>query len=105
VQSFPEPALRTQIASNGPYPGWRQDGREIIYYGDDDTIWSIRVDRSGAELHFNVPERLFTVPRSANFSAPLNPLAISGDGSRIFLIEDIPQTESNVIHVAMGLVR
>ena len=57
VQPFSGFGLRKQI-SNGRYPMWRRDGKEIVYY-DQDRIWSVRVDTAGGELRAAAPEPLF----------------------------------------------
>ena len=104
VQPFPGPGLRRQISSHGGYPVWRKDGKEIIFY-DQNQIWSIRVDSVGAELRFSAPQTLFPVRPPAGLVAPLTPLAITRDGSRIFFPQDIEQPDTNMIHIMTGWLR
>jgi eukaryotic-like serine/threonine-protein kinase len=103
VQPFPGPGRRRQIASDGAFPEWRGDGREIVYIGDG-GVWSIAVDAMGNDLRFGTPQRLF----SASLRGPGGPgvparrLAVSRDGSRFFFPLRVEQPEANVIHVRTG---
>jgi hypothetical protein len=103
VQPFPGPGRRRQIASDGAFPEWRGDGREIVYIGDD-GIWSIAVDAIGDDLRFGTPRRLFSAtlrgPGGPTF--PARRLAVSRDGSRFFFPLRLQQPEANVIHVRTG---
>jgi eukaryotic-like serine/threonine-protein kinase len=103
VQPFPGPGLRRQISSTGQYPVWRQDGREIIYRDwKSNQMSSISISAAGGDLRFGTPTALFEV-RSLGFLAASNPLAVTRDGSRILLLQTLPQPEdSNVIHVKSG---
>ena len=102
VQPFPGPGLRKQIATNGRYPIWRGDGKEIVYY-DQDHIWSVRVESSGAELRAAAPDALFPVSTPPGLQAGRKPLAVSRDGSRIFFPQPVEQpADSQFIHVMTG---
>jgi Tol biopolymer transport system component len=59
--SAPESSER--IISNGArgVVGWRKDGRELLYLGDDGTMMAADVN-SGGDLRVGPPRRLFTVP-------------------------------------------
>jgi WD40 repeat protein len=105
VQPFPGPGLRKQIAADGTYPVWRADGREIVYLGNDNRIWSIATDLRGVEAKFGAPQPVFAVRRPGNLTATASPLAISRDGSRILFPQDVAQPDENVIHVATGLLK
>ena len=82
VQAFPISGLRKQISSGGGRkPIWRSDGREIVYLGPDDWVYSVRLDASRGEFHTQ-PQRLFPVRTSPN-SLEHSTLAVTRDGSRI----------------------
>jgi hypothetical protein len=49
-----------QIATNGYYPVWRADGKEILYLDRDRSmVMSVAVKGSGKDLSFGVPQALF----------------------------------------------
>jgi hypothetical protein len=103
VQPFQRPGLREQIASAGEYPTWRGDGKEIIYLAGD-RIWSVQVDTSSGEFRGGAPQALFSVrpwPRVQDVSH----LAISRDGTRIYVPQAPEQPDSDVIHVRIGWIK
>jgi len=106
VQPFPN-GLRRQIAGSGDFPEWRGDGKEILYLdGSPLKVWSIRVSGSGTDLHFDAPKALFPVRPPVGAVAGLNPLAVSRDGSRIFMAQAVEQPEeSKMIHVRAGWLK
>ena len=56
---------RTQISSlDGHAPVWRSDGREILYLGSDETVYSVSVRDKGSQLQAGSPQSLFQVPGS-----------------------------------------
>jgi len=99
VQAFPISGPRRQIStSGGAMPYWRGDGKEILYLGADNWVYSVRSDPARGE--FQPPERLFAVriaPNSPNHFT----LAATRDGSRILFDQAIDQPESRVINVAL----
>jgi Tol biopolymer transport system component len=104
AQPFPGPGLRRQVSSNGIYPVWRKDGKEIVYIDTkSNQVSAISVSGSGDDLRFGSPTPLFAAPPRLNLLAPYNPLAVTRDGSRIILPVALPQPEdSNVIHIKSG---
>ncbi len=105
VQPFPGPGLRRQISNSGFYPVWRKDGKEILYVDGSRSqarIWSIPVSASAGSPRFGSPMPLFPV-RPGMGVAGRNPLAVTRDGSRLFIPQAAEQPEdSNVIHVRSG---
>jgi Tol biopolymer transport system component len=102
VQPFPGPGLRRQISPRGQFPMWRKDGAEIVFY-DDHRLRSIKVTGSGSDLHFADPVTLFTVRRPATV-VDVTPLAVSRDGSRLFMSQPMEQPDSDVIHVRLNAI-
>ena len=100
VQPFPGPGLRRQIAPQGKFPVWRKDGREIVFY-DTDRLWSIRVEGTGSDLRFSNPTALFQV-RPPPSVIDVTPLAVSRDGSRIYVAQPVERPNSDVIHVRLN---
>ena len=100
VQPFPGPGLRRQISPSGQFPVWRKDGAEIVFL-DEDQVSSIRVEEAGTDLRFLEPEPLFPV-RPHGGVEDVTLLAISRDGSRIYLPQPIEQIDSDVIHIRTG---
>jgi hypothetical protein len=106
AQPFPGPGLRRQVSSNGIYPVWRKDGKEIVYMDTkSNRISAISVSGAGDDLRFGSSTPLFAAPPRLNLLAPYNPLAVTRDGSRILFPVALPQPEdSNVIHIKSGWV-
>jgi hypothetical protein len=102
VQPFPGPGLRRQIANFGFYPVWGKDGKEILYLGANDRIWSVPVSAAAGELRFGAPQLLFSVRPPANMIMAYNPLDVSRDGSRIYFAQGVEQPDADLIHVKMG---
>jgi Tol biopolymer transport system component len=105
VQPYPGPGLRKQVTSRGNYPVWRKDGREIVYLDDyqgRNYIWSVPVTGSGEEFRPGTPAPLFPARRPATSFGDLNFLAVSHDGSRIFIPQAVEQPGSDVIDVRIG---
>jgi len=103
--------LPRQVATSGFSPVWRTDGKEILYMNVghsekyDSSIWSIRVQGSGDVLRFSAPEELFRVAAPMGLASGGRPLAVSRDGSRIYLLQSAEQSESGVIQVRTGAIR
>ncbi len=100
VQPFPFPGLRRQISASGKYPTWRKDGREIVFLNES-QVWSIGVGQAGDERVFAQPKPLFPV-LSPGGVEDIGLLAISRDGSRIYLPQMVEQPDSDVIHIRTG---
>jgi serine/threonine protein kinase len=104
VQPFPGPGLRRQVGS-GTLPIWRKDGKEIIYHDGPNTaatLWSVRVESAGEGLRFSAPQKLFSgIQMPAAATASSRPLAVSRDGTRIFIPQALEQPDSNLIHVKL----
>ena len=105
VQPLNGSSARRQIAASGRSAVWRRDGKEIVYLGPD-GLMSVTVEKSGSELRFSAPVKLFSGLRiPAGSIAGDTPLAISRDGSRIFWLQGVEQPESNIIHVKTGWIK
>ncbi len=104
VQPIARAVLRRQIASSGTYAVWRKDGREIVYF-DQGRIWSVRVDGAGTQLRFASAELLFSVSRPLGMTSGSRPLAVSRDGSKIYLLQSTEEPDSGVIHVRTRAIR
>jgi serine/threonine protein kinase len=104
VQPFKRPGLRTQVAQSkggqlSGFPEWRKDGKEIVYVAESD-FWSVSVENQKGELRFGAPQKLFSgFRRPAGITIASRPFAISRDGSRIYAVQGIEQTDTNMIHV------
>jgi Tol biopolymer transport system component len=67
IQTFPDPALRWPVSTDGGHsPAWRRDGGEIYYVNDDNEIVAVTVQeapRAGHEAGFQLgpPQVLFNV--------------------------------------------
>ena len=97
-----------QIAPSGSYSVWRGDGKEILYLfrnGLDAYISAVRVQGSGKDLQFGAPETLFAVAPLLGTNSFAKPLAVSRDGSRIYVLQSTEEPESGVIQVRTGAIR
>ena len=104
VQPFPGPGRRRQVTLAGQMPEWRRDGKEIIFRIRD-AVWSVPITDSGGDLNFGPAVRLFSGLRlPAGSTTASRGLAVSRDGSRIFVAQRVQQAEPNVIHVMTGAV-
>lgn len=86
--------LRRVSPDGGSCPRWRQDGKELFYIKDDESL--VSVDLSGGKKNGGVaPKSLF---RTALANAPIKPLYdVARDGSRFLLVErDTSTSESDV---------
>ncbi len=79
---------------------WRKDGREIVFL-DRNQVWSIEVERAGADLTFSTPKPLFKVGIPGGVQ-DINPLAVNCDGSRIYLPQQVEQADTDVIRIRTG---
>jgi eukaryotic-like serine/threonine-protein kinase len=99
AQTFPVPGPRKQLSSTtGGMPVWRSDGKEILYLGADNRLWSVRADPARGE--FGAPEQLFAVHLTA-WTIETRSYAVTRDGSRILFGQMIDQPGSNVVNVAV----
>ena len=99
VQPLPGPSRRQLVAQDGVDPVWRADGKEILFVRKG-AVWSVAVSTSNGVPTFGNPVRLFGGVRSAPSAvAQSQSLAVSRDGSRIFLVQGVEQPEADLIHV------
>jgi serine/threonine protein kinase len=106
VQPYPS-GVAKRVSNFGTHPFWRRDGKEIVYVSDDAlggwSVWSVVVESSAIGLRFGAPAKLFDGVRLPSaLTGGSRPLAISRDGSRIYLTEAVEQPNSNVIQIRMG---
>ncbi|HET9326088.1 MAG TPA: protein kinase [Candidatus Eisenbacteria bacterium] len=63
VQSFPSLGKQHQIsASEAAGCSWSSDGRELIVFSSDGTVWSVQVDTGGGDFKAAIPRPLFKAP-------------------------------------------
>jgi WD40-like Beta Propeller Repeat len=99
VQRFPGPARRRQIAPVGTDPEWRGDGKEIVYFGTQGSVWSVTVEGGADAMSFGTPMQLFSGVRIPPAVLAARQLAVSRDGSRFYIAEAVEQPTPSVIHV------
>lgn len=103
VQPFPGPGRRQLINQSGIDPAWRGDGKEIVFISDN-AVWSVSVSGLDSNPTFAPPIKLFEgVRRAPGSVAQSQGLAISHDGSRIFIVQGVEQPDTNVINVMSSL--
>jgi serine/threonine protein kinase len=100
VEPFPGPGRPRRIASAGANdPVWRGDGKEILFV-QDGAVWGVPVSMTGGTAAFSAPVKLFDGVRRAPAAVfQSRGLAVSLDGSRVFVLQAVQQPPGNVIHV------
>jgi eukaryotic-like serine/threonine-protein kinase len=101
VQSFPVPGNKRRIStSGGSSPMWRQDGRELYFVTEDNSLMAVSVTpRSAGSLEFSPPSRLFQAEYITGGGRP--PWAPSVDGQRFLVLVPVEQDRTqgiNLIH-------
>jgi Tol biopolymer transport system component len=100
IRSFPEPATRIQISTEGGTgPLWSRDGKEL-FYAFGRQMMSVNISYS-PEFTASVPRKLFDGPfvweRAANYH-------IAPDGQRFVMIyRDTPEGATEVVRVITNL--
>ena len=67
---------------------WRDDGKELIYGGLNNSVMAVEVNGSGAAFQMGTPQQLFTAPSGPSWD-------VSGDGKRILLTISPGQLQQN----------
>jgi hypothetical protein len=62
------------------------------------------VNAAGSDLQFGAPVALFPIGTTGGVR-DVTPLAVSRDGQRFYVAQNIAQPDSNVIHVRMGWLK
>jgi Tol biopolymer transport system component len=77
------------LVSNGggSFPRWRQDGREILYVGPDNTIMGVPLSGDGAAMQPGPPRALVHV---ALQPGPSSPFDVTADGERFLVNVALP---------------
>ena len=103
IQPYPDGlGQRRQIATQGTYPVWRRDGREIVFY-QDQRIWSVEVTAIGGQLRLSPAVPLFEIRQSPGLVSQFNPASgISMDRlPHLLSITSEPAWQS-VVHLTSG---
>jgi len=100
VTTFPEPARRWQISTNGgTYPRWRDDGSELFFVRAGGDLHTAEIDGSGQTLVVGEISDLF----SWNMSAGLrNTFDVSPDGQRVLLIRGLASSDTEPLRVVLN---
>jgi hypothetical protein len=80
------------------------DGKEILI-ADPGKIWSVRVEGSGEQMRFSMPEPLFSAQPPSGTNSGSRPLAVNRDGTRIYYLQSVDEPDSGVINVRTGAIR
>ena len=93
VAAFPSfTNIRKLSTHTGVAPLWRADGKELVYCGDDNTLYSVDVN-TGATFQAGIPKAFINLPPTAFvFSTTIHLYAMTSDGQR-FLVHDIPRID------------
>ncbi len=92
VTKFPSGSGRWQVSrSGGTCPIWRGDGKEIYYYGSDDTLVAVEVNGSTDNLEVGEAHSLFPARRIFPIG---NPFDVTADGKKFLLMMPPPGSQS-----------
>lgn len=69
-------------------PKWRNDGKELIFVGANNSVMAVDVSGTGAAFQMGAPQQLFTLPTSPSWE-------VSGDGKRFLLTVTPGQGQQN----------
>lgn len=93
VQPFPPTGFRLQIsATNGRYPAWTADGRQIAFVTRDNRYMLVDVTPRDGVLAAGVPRELFTRPQGGAVSG----FSIDARAERFLLVVDQAQPQGPV---------
>jgi hypothetical protein len=96
VRRFPEPGGRGQIStSGGRCPVWSKKGQEL-FYGSDQGIVVVNYTTRGEEFVASKP-RLWAEQKD------LGSFALSPDGKRFAVVQEVESKEKSPIHVTFLL--
>lgn len=70
--------LVSRDGAAGDVPKWRNDGKELIFVGANNSVMAVEVNGSGAAFQMGAPQQLFTVPFATSWD-------VTGDGKRFLL--------------------
>lgn len=88
VQSFPKPAGKWQVSTNGGvYPRWRRDGKELFYLAPDQKLMAAAI-RGDGTLEVGAPQALFetrTVLGASTGAHFLQQYDVAPDGQRFLM--------------------
>jgi Tol biopolymer transport system component len=100
VTTFPEPARRWQVSTDGgTYPRWRDDGSELFYVKAGGELQVAEIDGSGPALVVGEISELF----SWNMSAGLrNTFDAAPDGQRVLVIRGLASSETEPLRVVLN---
>jgi Tol biopolymer transport system component len=92
VQAYPGGSGKRQISTGGgDNPHWRQDGRELYYYGGDSKLMAVQI-KGGENFEPGATSSLFEF--RAGTVQGFSPYAVTADGQR-FLINAVVDSEQN----------
>lgn len=98
IAALPGFTGRLQVSNaGGVQPLWRKDGRELFYISPDGTIQSVKITGSGGKIEAAAPAALFK-PRPFTFTDSSSQYAVSGDGQRFYVLENL-SSPTDTLHV------
>jgi serine/threonine protein kinase len=104
LASFPAFTERRQVSnSGGCQPLWRKDGKELFYLTLEGHLMAVDI-KLGAGAEAGLPRELFRIPMRPD--PILNQYAITGDGRKFLVLEDVdegPSPLTVVLNFTAGL--
>jgi Tol biopolymer transport system component len=100
VTTFPTAGRKWQIStSNGVYPEWRADGREIIYSDFGGNLVAVQVDGSSDTFDVGASEALFLIEAPEQGGAHYT---TSADGERFLVVPGVTQQADTLLHLVVN---
>jgi eukaryotic-like serine/threonine-protein kinase len=106
VRRFPKSTVKSQLTSLNSWaahPRWRRDGRELIFWGGDNAIMSVKLSINEASVQAGAPTRLFGA-QAAGLTDLRPHYDVSPDGQRFIFRPGNPSMSHVVVRNWSALV-
>ena len=102
VQSFPSPAGKWQISTNGGGDArWGAHGRELFYIAEDRRLMAVAV-KTGATFEHGSPVPLFDTGMQPHWGTSRNHYDVSSDGQRFLLMTPVADDRSSPFTIVVN---
>jgi len=97
-----QPRGKWQISTaGGELPRWSGDGKELFYHSGD-SYFAVDVKSDGKTFDAGIPKPLFTALTVRASATSGSPFAVTRDGQRFLVLEQLEQTGSEPIEVVVN---
>ncbi len=97
-----QPRGKWQVSvAGGELPRWRSDGKELFFHFGD-GFFAVDVKTDGASFEAGAPRPLFEVPDESSSPIGGAPFAVTRDGQRFLILEQVEKTASEPLEVLVN---